>query len=171
MDVCLHFPIVFISLCLIKQKNNTLRFRITNYWHVTPYHLVQGLQRSRRKRFHHANLHGFIFQKSTIPRGLLVFPRFFSLNFANQTGTLELHWKHNRHVENCKTAGLQACRPYGPGDRFRGKFLVLRLTMCRWYSRAAKELTFRISTNVLWHSEDRASWYIPITKTNRCTIS
>jgi len=104
MDVCLHFPI--LALCLIKQENNTLRFRITNYWHVTSCHLVQRLQRSRRKRFHHENLHDFIFQKSTIPRVLLVFPRFFGLKFASQTTTLELHWKHNRHVENCRTAGF-----------------------------------------------------------------
>lgn len=104
----LHFPIVFIALCLIKQKNNKIkiRFIITNYWHVTPCHLVQRLQRSRKKRFHRANLQGFIFQKSTIPRGLLVFPRFFRLNFAGQTRSLELNWKHSRHVEKCRTAGL-----------------------------------------------------------------
>jgi len=106
MDVCLHFPVVFIALCLMKQKNNTLRFRISNYWHVTPCRLAQTLQQSRRKRFHHANLHGFMFQKSTIPKGLLiVFPRFVSLNFASQTGTTELHWKHSRRVENCRSAG------------------------------------------------------------------
>jgi hypothetical protein len=128
-----------MSSCLIKQKNRTLCFRITNCWHVTQCHLVQRLQRPRRKLFHHANLHDFIFQKSTIPSGLLVFSRFFSLNFASQTKDTRITLKTQ---QSCRE--LQDCRPYGPGDWFRGKFLVLRLAGCRIYSRSAKQLTFRI---------------------------
>jgi hypothetical protein len=156
MDVCLHFPTVFIALWLVKQKNNTLRFRITNYWHVTPCHLVQRLQRSRRKRLHHANLHRFILQKSTIPRRLFVFLRFLAL--ISPAKKLQF-LPYGRSIESwiCLTPKTYTCHTVHNTIRYHIRFTGMkvrytifeRVTMYNNAKRTLRNLQWFISTVIL----------------------